>query len=240
MSPSLLRSGAGSLRLRRHRLAAVGAGLLLAASAGTAAAAFVSTLTIGGNTLSTGSWTTPVYYLHNNPTPPVANTKAQANLAMDSAVPTASTLYKYATDVTGDKGRAIKRSTALVTDTDLRNYQNWLTPALSYSLSVSGNVTIGLWSQPAGNTTSATAILWLRVCNSAGTSCTAIGSTTYTNASWATGASFVQQVIAIPVAATTIPAGDRLELRIMVPSASKADLVVAYDTTTNQSVVRLP
>ena len=66
-------------------------------------------------------------YLHNNPTPPTANTSAQADLPLSYAVPSATTLYDYDGDLGGHEGqgRLIERSTANVTETDLALYQNW-------------------------------------------------------------------------------------------------------------------
>lgn len=56
------------------------------------------------------------YYLHNNPTPPVGNTTAQADLLMNTTAPTSGTLYNYDTDRDSELGiRLIRTSDPLTT-----------------------------------------------------------------------------------------------------------------------------
>jgi len=64
-------------------------------------------------------------YLHNNPTPPVGDTSAQADLPLSYTVPTATALYNYDTDNDADPGRMIKKDIGGVTQSDLDKYQNW-------------------------------------------------------------------------------------------------------------------
>ncbi|HUV56976.1 MAG TPA: hypothetical protein VMV84_07065, partial [Dehalococcoidales bacterium] len=52
---------------------------------------------------------TITYYLHNDPTPPTADTAAQQDLHMDESQPTATTLYNY-DQWDNDPGRRIKKS----------------------------------------------------------------------------------------------------------------------------------
>ncbi|MCJ7605554.1 MAG: hypothetical protein MUO19_05915 [Dehalococcoidales bacterium] len=66
-------------------------------------------------------------YLHNNPTPPAADTNAQANLPMNYDIPTATVLYDYDQDLGGHigPGRLIEPSAASPLETNLDDYQDW-------------------------------------------------------------------------------------------------------------------
>jgi hypothetical protein len=96
---------------------------------------------------SSGDFT---YYLHNNPTPPIANTNAQANLAMDETVPTATTLYNYDKNKDSTVGRTIQQGSGGATETDLGNMQNWRTPAYTGATHIQGTVVVNLWIAPNG------------------------------------------------------------------------------------------
>lgn len=217
------------------------AGAALVVHVGTALALFATTVTVGGNTLSSGVWSGPAFYLHNRPTPPSGNTTSQVNLAMDASQPTASSLFRYSTDIATDKGRIIQRSALGLAETDARKYVNWRSPALTTAKTITGTITIGLWGQPYGNKGSdATVTVYVRDYNPAGGSYVEITSLTYRNPTWATGRAFVEQVFALPVNGYSLAAGHVLELRVMAPSSGAADVVLAYDMVTYQSALRLP
>src|SRR5918992_2271861 len=66
-------------------------------------------------------------YLHNRPTPPTADTTAQANMTMTETAPTAATLRKYSTNYyTGQAGRFVDKKIALHTETSTQFMANWV------------------------------------------------------------------------------------------------------------------
>ncbi|MFC1969494.1 hypothetical protein ACFLVF_03300, partial [Chloroflexota bacterium] len=64
-------------------------------------------------------------YLHNDPTPPTANTTAQDTLPMSTTAPTATTLYNYDEDYSSDLGRRIEQGRGNVDESNLARYQTW-------------------------------------------------------------------------------------------------------------------
>lgn len=125
------------------------------------------------------------YYLHNNPTPPVGDTDAQAKLSMDEVQPTASTLYNY--DVNYDwknpkPGRRVEESDGGPDDLELKEYQNWWTALYSSDTHLQGNVVINLFIAPDGFNfdNDGSFRIYLRDYNHASGTYTEIGSTDYT------------------------------------------------------------
>jgi hypothetical protein len=212
----------------------------ITAQFGTTLALFNRAVADGANTVTAGSW---AYYLHNNPTPPTANTTAQYNLTMTAAVPTVTTLYNYDTNNANRAGRGITRnnppSAALLT---AYRYVNWRTPVLAAALTLTGNVTVDVWS--ATNTGTAnrngSLIAYLRDYNPTAGTYTEIANATYTGA-YAVGRTYYERPITVTVAAAyTLPAGHQLEVKLESPTAtSQNNMLVAYDTTTYPSYVRV-
>jgi len=102
--------------VRRRLAALLAAGLVVAAVAATVAgtqvvlARLIDAAPVTGNTLATGSWATgTTWYLHDNPTPPIANTAAQFNLALNTTAPTATALFNCDTNCESRAGRSTGR-----------------------------------------------------------------------------------------------------------------------------------
>jgi hypothetical protein len=207
---------------------------------GTSQALFNSSRTVGSNSLTTGTW---AYYLHNNPTPPVANTTAQYNLTMTSTAPTKTGPYTYDTNSANRPGRGITRSNppspGLLTNF---RYVNWRTPALAPALTLSGTVTVDIWS--ATNVGAAnrrgSLIAYLRDYNPAAGTYVEIANATYTG-TYAAGRQYYERPIVVTVApAYTVAAGHMLEVKIESPTAtSQNNMLVDYDTTTHPSLLRV-
>jgi hypothetical protein len=227
-------------RRLRPILPAVLAVTAIAMQVGSTTALFNRTVAVGANGLTAGTWG---YYLHNNPTAPVANTAAQYNLTMTTTKPTATTLYNYDTDSANRPGRGITRanppSAALITN---NRYVNWRTPALASALTLTGTVTVDLWS--ATNTATAnrtgSVIAYLRDYDPATATYVEIANGTYTGA-YAVGRTYYERPITVTVStAYVIAAGHELEAKIESPRAtSQNNMLVAYDTTADSSVVRV-
>jgi len=228
--------------LRRGALLtlALSAVFLLATGAGSSLATFSAGSASGANAITAGIW---AYYLHNNPTPPTANTTAQYNLTMTSTAPTATVLRNYDTNGANRPGRGITRnnppSPGLVT---ALRYVNWRTPALAVSLTLSGNVTVDIWSatNAAAVNRTGSLIAYLRDYNPATGTYVEIANATRT-ASYAAGRTYYETPISVAVApAYTLAAGHMLEVKLESPtSTSQNNMLVAYDTTTDSSLVRV-
>jgi len=102
--------------VRRRLAALVAAGLVVVAATVALAgshvvlARLVDTAAVTGNTFATGSWgTRTTWYLHDNPTPPAANTAAQFNLALNTTAPTATALFNCDTNCESRAGRSTGR-----------------------------------------------------------------------------------------------------------------------------------
>jgi hypothetical protein len=190
--------------------------------------------------ITSGTWT---YYLHNNPTPPTANTTAQYNLTMTPVTSTTAFLYNYDTNNANRAGRGITRnnppSAGLLT---AFTYVNWRTPAFASGFRLSGAISVDIWS--ATNTAAAnrngSLIAYLRDYNPATGTYAEIANATYTSA-YAAGRTYYHRPFTVTVAAAyTIPATHQLELKLESPTAtSQNNMLVAYDTTTYSSFLRV-
>lgn len=66
-------------------------------------------------------------YLHNRPTPPTADTTAQANMSMDSTTPTTGTLRKYSTNYySGQSGRYVDKKATTHSENSTQFMANWV------------------------------------------------------------------------------------------------------------------
>ena len=221
-------------------LALAAAGLLAATSVVWSLARFTSSAADGGN-FTSGHWT---YYLHNNPTPPTGNTTAQANLTATTTASTQATLYNYDTNCDTRTGRLlIQVNTPSPGLTTTCRYVNWRLPVQTTALSLTGSVSADVWlaTQTNQGNRIGSIIAYLRDYNPAGAgSYVEIANATYTG-SYQNGRTFYERPITIAIAGTyTVAVGHRLELKLECPNATSAfDMMVAYDTTTRSSYLRL-
>jgi hypothetical protein len=108
----------------------------------------------GLETNSFSAWRTPtplpvsdlIFYLHNNPTPPMGDTMSQATLPMDSELPTASVLYNYDSDRDASPGLVIAKGGSGPYESDPTKYQAWRTPVFSGAVVIQGDAMVKLWS----------------------------------------------------------------------------------------------
>ena len=223
--------------MRRLRFCAVlvltvSAASLFCTGAGSALALFGATKSAGSNTFTAGTW---AYYLHNNPTPPTANTAAQYNLTMTSTAPTATTLFRYDTDNANGPVAASRNNPPSPGLLTAYRYVNWRTPALASTLALGTTVTVDIWSETntAAGGRNGSLIVYLRDYNpTAGTyveiaNCHAHGRVRR-------GSTWYETPIQVTVpSGTTLSAGHMLEVKIEAPQATaQNNMVVAYDTTT--------
>jgi len=227
-------------RRLRPVLPAVLAVALVALQVGSSLAQFSRSVAVGTNGITAGTW---AYYLHNNPTPPTANTTAQYNLAMTTTVPTATTLFNYDTNNANRPGRGITRnnppSPGLAT---ANRYVNWRTPGFGSALTLTGTVTVDIWSATNVATANRTGslIAYLRDYNPVAGTYVEIANATYTGV-YAAGRTYYERPIQVAVSpAYSIAAGHMLEVKLESPTAtSQNNMLVAYDTTADTSLVRV-
>jgi len=209
---------------------------LMTAGTGSAVARFVSGATVGGNNFTAGTW---AYYLHHNPTPPLANTTAQVNLTMNATVPTAAALYRYSTDCAAQPGRRITRAAPSPTQATVCRYVNWRTTGLAIALRLSGAITVDIWSatDTANANRTGGIVAYLRDYN--GATYTEIANGIYSQ-TYVVGRTFYHLPITVTVTTPyTLAAGHQLELKLVASNTYQSNMLVAYDTTTYPSFLRV-
>ena len=172
------------------------------------------------------------YYLHNNPTPPTADTDSQADLPLDETAPTATTLYNYDQDRDSFAGLIIKKGGVGVSESDSTKYQNWRTGALSEDLTINFVINFALWSalKDFNNKKRGHVQAFLRDFD--GTSYTEITNVELNEKPWdASSATWVRKNLTFPSVNYTVVAGNQLEVKILVHQGSTDDMWFAYDTT---------
>ncbi len=195
------------------------------------------------------------YYLHNNPTPPTADTCAQATLPLTTAAPTATTLFNYDKSGGGcppgdnDPGLSLLKTAQRLNETDSEKLQVWRTGVLASDLVVSGDVLTDVWAAIKGYdvgqqvTDKAGAVtMYLRdYCATCNPTHKEIGNASVFSPNWHEGTQdFIKKTIIIPNVGYTVPAGRELEVRLMVDNESGDQMWFAYDTVSHRSVIKLP
>ena len=181
------------------------------------------------------------YYLHNNPTPPVADTDAQAVLPVDKSSPSATTLYNYDQDRDSDAGLLLKKDGVGPGESDSTKHQVWRSGTLASPLAMSGIITIDFWSGLKGFLFGTIGDVTWYLRDYDGNSHTEIGNATVIEADWQGGVNdFVLKTATFADLSYTIPAGNELEVEVVVGNASGDDFWFAYDTTSHTTVINLP
>ena len=185
---------------------------------------------------------TNVFYLHNNPSPPVGDTNAQAVLPMDTTTPTATTLYNYNQNHDTSDGRSLQRTSQGLGETNLRRHQIWRTDPLASDLVISGDITIDMYAASANYTQGRTGVLTGYLGDYNGTSTTAIGNASVYADDWQEGSTtFVHRPMFIPEVTYTVPAGNQLEFFLVAELQGFGNMWIAYDTVATPSTyLKLP
>jgi len=207
-------------------------------------ALFTSTVSVTGNTFTTGTWVTKTYYLHNNPTPPTGNTASQFYLAMDSTVPTGGTLYNYDTNCSAaSPGRDLQVTALGIYETADCKVTNWVAATRTTPLAISGAVQVVVWTATANFVSGTTGNISVALADnnpSAGT-VSLITSASLTQANWQGGSgSWVQKTITLPSITYTVAVGHQLEVRLVAASGAAQTMWVAHDTSAYKSYLLLP
>ena len=149
-------------------------------------------------------------------------------------------MYNYDVDVDGNAGRTIQKGATGPGETNLGKYQNWRTGVLATPLTLSGTVAVDIWAAIQGYQLNKAGIVTIYFRDYNGTTYTEIGSGTIYHNDWQAGSSsFVRRVILIPGLNYTVPAGNELEVKIIVGAIATSEMWFAYDTTTYQTLMNL-
>lgn len=207
------------------------------------ATASVAFLTGGATTtasFATGTWSSATTrYLHNNPTPPVGNTTAQFNLALDGTIPTAGTLFNYDTNCDSVAGRVIQRNTGAVTEATTCRYATWRTAAFAAAAVLSGTASLEISARKAGSTggTNPTLRAWLRDFDPGTGTYVELGNASLAITTDSTSP-FALYTFSIPVSAT-VATGHRIELKLVALGGGR-NVNIAYDTAAYPSTLTIP
>ena len=230
----------------RRRLAVLLVAILVV---GAAAVAFAGTrvvlarftnAAVTGSTFATGSWATgTTWYLHNNPTPPTANTAAQFNLALDATAPTAGTLYNYDTNCDGRAGRSVNRNTGLVTETGSCRYATWRSGAFGAARTLDGTATLTVWARKSSTGgTNPTLRAFLRVFDPVTSTYVELGSASVSVAN-SSSTAWAAYSPTWSLASVAVPAGRRIEVKIVATGGNR-NVEIAYDANNLASALTLP
>ena len=190
---------------------------------------------------ASASLTANTWYLHNNPTPPTGDTVSQLNLPLNQTAPTASTLYNYDTNRDANAGMLLPKGGTGASESDTNKYQNWQSSALGSALLINGTVNVRLWSAMKNFATSTGGTVEVFLRNYNGSTYTEICNGALTDTTWQDGtSSWVLKTVSFSCGSYTIPAGNRLEIKIIVSASSADDMWFAYDTATYDSRLELP
>ena len=162
-------------------------------------------------------------------------------------------LYNYSNEITGGTwpgGTVIRRDTTCTgtpSSTDNTKGHMWVTAPLAAPMTVTGAGALNLSTQTF-NGVSATVTICVRfynvpgsIGNLVGTPPTAIGSDSHTSTTWPRSATAVAFTMDFREgeADYTIPAGNRLGVRIWAEASSAADLVAIYDHPLHTSYIQV-
>ena len=179
-------------------------------------------------------------FLHNNHTPPTGDTARQPDLPMDDTLPTAATLHNYDQDADANPGCTINKGAVRPGETDIAKYQDWRTGVLSSPLSLTGTIAVDLWAALQQYALDKAGVVTIYFRDYDGSSHTEIGQGTIFDVDWQGGTSnFVRKVILIPGFNYTVPAGNELEVKLVVGNVSASEMWFAYDTQAYQSLINL-
>jgi hypothetical protein len=220
-------------------LAVLATACFVMAGPGSSLALFSGATTQAG-AFSSGIWT---YYLHNNPTPPTANTTAQVNLTATTTASTAATLRRYDTNAgcANRAGRGLIMAAADPNQASACYYVNWRLPVLAASLTLQGTLTVDIWSatNTGINGQTGALIVYVRDYNQTAGTYTEITNFTFSRAY--TARTWIHTPITVPIAGTpTLLPGHQLEIKLEAPTPANAyNMLVAYDTTVYPAFVRV-
>jgi hypothetical protein len=187
---------------------------------------------------------TTILFLHNRPSPPIADTTGQVDLAMDIDDPSATTLFKYSTDNGGQVGRRVNQGNTDVSVSDPKKYVNWVYQVDQTSI-FDGNAVLNLWGSAKDfHCDKAVEIFaYMRWKTSATINAgTSMGSGSYVLPKDGAGCSGWRQFTINIAVDATVDTNNWIEVKVVVHDdvANHENGQFAYDTTTYPATLTLP
>lgn len=190
--------------------------------------------------------------LHNKPTPPTGDTTAQSEMSMNLNPVSDITLFKYSTDLPPggppEAGRFINvklpAASATETETSKQYMANWVYQ-LPGKTTFNGTVELKLWVARAGFDCASPAHIraFLRDKNketdSGGDSLLATGNAVMVP-SGIESCPFQQITLTMSLTNVTVQKNRYLELKVTNPNTTGGAVLIAYDTATYRSTLKLP
>jgi len=160
-----------------------------------------------------------------------------------SAVPQLATLYNFDTDRDGDPGLILNKSSLGLSETDPNKFQVWRSAVLTSPLSITGDVLVDLWAKLESPTSNEidVVVVYLRDYDAGGGGgYIEIASGAVYARDWQSNSTtFVERLGLMQGISYTVPAGNQLELRLIVDDASFDDMELAYDIASFTSLLNL-
>ena len=214
---------------------------LTGAGQGLTAAIFNDVHPVDANAFTAADCFGRSWYLHNNPTPPTGDTSSQTDLPLDLSSPTATTLFNYDSDRDSAEGLFIGKGGAGPGETDSTKMQAWRSAALADDQCLVGTVAVTVWAAMKDYSQGKAGEVFVYLRDYNGSTYTEISNGSAFNADWQGGNStFVGATINIPGLNYTLPAGNMLEMKIIVGSSAGDDMWFSYDTTSHSTRVDSP
>jgi type II secretory pathway pseudopilin PulG len=184
--------------------------------------------------------------LHNKPTPPTADTDAQSNMAMNLSAVSDIPLYRYSKNFyMGEAGRYISNQNVSETETNPQLMANWVYQ-LPAQATFNGTVEVKLWVARkdfncTGGPVQIRAFLRKKTMEDDSGVETSLANGNAVMVPSAIGSCPFQQVtLTMVLTNVTIPINNWLELKVTNRNASGEAALVAYDTATYRSTIKLP
>ncbi|MGH2554453.1 MAG: type IV pilus modification PilV family protein [Actinomycetota bacterium] len=175
-------------------------------------------------------------YLHNFPSPPIGNTNATKNLAMNEAAPTATTLFNYAQDEYSAAGRFTEETSAGASESDAEDMINWVWQA-PRAITLDGDMALHLNFEVIpdnqGKCNQGFWNVYVRRKSSVDTDTGTLIKSQTNNNDAGCGKQWLDKNIDIP--RTTLNSGEWLEVKVLVDKVKGPGAIWAYDTTTYDS-----
>jgi hypothetical protein len=169
-----------------------------------------------------------VYYLHNNPSPPLGDTNAQPVLPCDGLLPLAPLLFNYDADNNTDAGRTIQRGGSGAGETDTGRHQSWRTAPLGSNLDLGSTIDVQFWVAIKDMQVDKVGVIRIYIQDVFGLSTSLINEGVTVLAP--TTADWYFRGVSINTGSYVIPAGHQLEVKVTVDNISDDDVWFAYDT----------
>jgi hypothetical protein len=190
-------------------------------------ALFVDASAVDANSFTSGIWR---LYLKTDGR---GDRRSTPVLPLSTTTPTVATLPNYDTNRDAFAGLVIQKGGVGAGEADPLKHQTWSLTASS-AITLSGTSQLTLWSaiREFNPTRRGVVDAFLLDCDSSGSSCTTIDSTTLDEASWARGSTtWVSKTLDFGSVDYTVAAARLLRVKIVVGAAADDAMWFAYDTT---------